>query len=114
MVIARVPEPAVCWRFALITSSISAFPGALIRGAFEARIFRKNRGSDANGCAQNIGRTGLDFQCPVQAINGLLDRTAFFGESRGAMAAAGNSTLEPKQKGRREAGLFSSSTGAQN
>src|ERR1700722_4654439 len=28
MVIARVPEPAVCWRFALITSSISAFPGA--------------------------------------------------------------------------------------
>jgi hypothetical protein len=50
----------------------------------------------------------------VQAINGLLDRTAFFGESRGAMAAAGNSTLEPKQKGRREAGLFSSSTGAQN
>src|ERR1700722_19502338 len=30
MVIARVAEPA-CWRFALITSSISAFPGALMR-----------------------------------------------------------------------------------
>jgi hypothetical protein len=25
IVIARVLEPAVCWRFALITSSISAF-----------------------------------------------------------------------------------------
>src|SRR6476646_8707096 len=30
MVIARVPDPAVCWRFALITSSIAAFPGALM------------------------------------------------------------------------------------
>src|SRR3982074_1140229 len=32
IVIARVPA-AVCWRFALITSSISAFPGALSRAA---------------------------------------------------------------------------------
>src|SRR6266404_2291676 len=29
IVIARVFDPAVCWRFALITSSISAFPGAV-------------------------------------------------------------------------------------
>jgi hypothetical protein len=98
MVIARVPEPAVCWRFALITSSISAFPGALMRFAFEARIFRKNRGSDANGCAQNIGRTGLDFQCPVQAINGLLDHPAFCSESRAQWRQQATASLEPKQK----------------
>src|SRR5436190_7908692 len=29
VVVARVFDPAVCWRFALITSSISAFPGAV-------------------------------------------------------------------------------------
>src|ERR1700736_6287708 len=32
-VIARMAEPAFGWRFALITSSISAFPGALTRAA---------------------------------------------------------------------------------
>src|SRR5258708_39909228 len=39
IVIARVLEPAVCWRFALITSSISAFPGALAAACVGARIF---------------------------------------------------------------------------
>jgi hypothetical protein len=42
-----VPELAVCWRFALITSSISAFPDALTRRV-QARI-AGSRGSDANG-----------------------------------------------------------------
>src|SRR3984893_14557122 len=70
MIIARVLEPAVCWRFALITSSISAFPGALAAACVGARIFRKP-GSDANGCARNIGRTRGDFQCSLYAINGL-------------------------------------------
>src|ERR1700694_1631750 len=74
MVIARVLEPAVCWRFALITSSISAFPGALAAACVGARIFPKP-GSDANGCARNIGRTRGDFQCCLQAINGLLGLT---------------------------------------
>src|SRR5260370_14057252 len=37
IVIARVPEPADCWRFALITSSISAFPGALAAACVGAR-----------------------------------------------------------------------------
>src|SRR5258705_8243123 len=46
IVIARVLDPAVCWRFALITSSISAFPGAWPRLAFrrappELRIGRQ-------------------------------------------------------------------------
>jgi hypothetical protein len=41
MVIARVPE--VCWRFALITSSISAFPGAQA-AQNQARIFRNGAG----------------------------------------------------------------------
>src|SRR5258705_10166978 len=46
IVIARVLEPAVCWRFALITSSISAFPGAWPQLAFrrappELRIGRR-------------------------------------------------------------------------
>src|SRR6186713_2043519 len=34
IVIARMPEPEAGWRFALITSSIMAFPGALSRAAF--------------------------------------------------------------------------------
>jgi hypothetical protein len=50
----------------------------------------------------------------VQAINGLLDRTAFFGETAARWRQQATAPLEPKQKGRREAGLFSSSTGAQN
>jgi hypothetical protein len=41
----------------------------------------------------------------VQTINGLLDRIAFFGESRSAMAAAGNSSAgtETKKAGARPA-----------
>jgi hypothetical protein len=36
-----VPDADVCWRFALITSSISAFPGASGERRVQARIFRK-------------------------------------------------------------------------
>src|SRR5688500_48303 len=36
IVIARVPEPALVWRFALSTSSISAFPGAWRRATLGA------------------------------------------------------------------------------
>jgi hypothetical protein len=37
-VMARVEEPAGCWRFALSTSSISAFPGACERATLRARV----------------------------------------------------------------------------
>jgi hypothetical protein len=34
----------------------------------------------------------FDFQCAVQAINGLLAKPGFRGGCRGAMAAGGSST----------------------
>src|SRR6266480_7727411 len=71
IVIARMAEPAVCWRCALITSSISAFPGALTAAFVQARIAGA-RDRTPMGEARNIGRTAADFQCSLQAINGLL------------------------------------------
>src|ERR1700730_3610249 len=76
IVIARVPDPAVCWRLALITSSISAFPGTLIAPRSGAHR-REGPGSDANKRGQNIGRTRANFQCSLQAINGLLLASRF-------------------------------------
>src|SRR3954447_19175251 len=47
IVIARVPEPALVWRFALSTSSISAYPGAWRRVTLGAhRQTRAGRGAD--------------------------------------------------------------------
>src|ERR1700716_1113034 len=71
IVIARMAEPALCWRFALITSSISGDSRRVDRAAL-GRVSPEQPGSDAKGCARNIGRTRTDFQCSVQAINGLL------------------------------------------
>src|SRR5213078_1245129 len=48
IVIARVPEPALCWRFALSTSSISAYPGAQTRTTLGAH-HRGNPGPRADG-----------------------------------------------------------------
>src|ERR1700694_5035801 len=90
MLIARMPEP-VCWRLALITSSISAFPGARQTRRIRARIAGSLR-SDAGDDVRNIGRTRADFQCYVQAINGLL-------RNQSAMAAAGSSNAGAQQKG---------------
>src|SRR5580692_6648479 len=62
----------LCWRFALITSSISAYPGAVATRTFKARPAGKSGDRTPMGKVQNIGRTGIEFQCPVQTINGLL------------------------------------------
>jgi hypothetical protein len=48
MVIARDAEPAGCWRFALSTSSISAFPGAQGDAPCWARIASVKPGSGAD------------------------------------------------------------------
>src|ERR1700754_2893196 len=70
IVIARIAEPALGWRFALITSSIWAIPEAQTgTGAHPEQA-----GANANGCARNVGRTRGHFQCRVPAINGLLRR----------------------------------------
>src|SRR5882724_8759566 len=97
MLIARMPEP-VCWRLALITSSISAFPGARQTRRIRARIAGSLR-SDAGGDVRNIGRTRADFQCYVQAINGLLRNQVRWQQQAVAMQGC-------KQKDRREAGLL--------
>src|SRR5271163_4214674 len=93
-------EPALFWRLALITSSISAFPDACVLG----RARKRNPKADASGgCARNIGRTSSNFQSRVQTINGLL-------RPRFELAADGtakvSSTAARNKKGRREAGLF--------
>jgi hypothetical protein len=53
----------------LITSSISAFPGVSL----------EMPRADAKVCAQNVGRTGTNFQCRVKTINGLFARRRDFG-----------------------------------
>src|SRR5947207_296285 len=69
IVIARVFDPAVCWRFALITSSISAFPGAwrlaFRRAPPDLRIGRQWVSSEHR---KNAWR----FPVLLAAINGLL------------------------------------------
>src|SRR6185437_9651443 len=69
MVMARLAEPALFWRLALMISSISAVPDAQ---ACWARNPGGTSGLDANGCTRNVGRTWADFQCCVKTINGLL------------------------------------------
>src|SRR6266566_9262968 len=92
IVIARVLDPAVCWRFALITSSISAFPGAVAlafrRAPPDLRIGRQWVSSEHRKNARR-------FPVLPAAINGLL------GWSRRRVAKWPGQT-----KGRRKAGLF--------
>src|SRR3984893_3949178 len=85
---------ALCWRFALITSSISAFPGAAASRTFKARPAAK----------PGIGRQWVSSEhrkngnrIPVLCAN----HQRFVG----AMAAAGTPDLS-NAKGRHEAGLF--------
>src|SRR5882724_2245904 len=72
IVIARVADPALYWRFALITSSITGVPGALSAPRWGRASPGKPGTERQCGCAQNVGRTRADFQCCLQAINGLL------------------------------------------
>src|SRR5258707_12604724 len=72
IVIARMADPALYWRFALITSSITGVPGALSAPRWGRASPGKPGTGRQCGCAQNVGRTRADFQCCLQAINGLL------------------------------------------
>src|ERR1044071_7242974 len=81
MVIARDAEPAGGWRFALSTSSISAFPDAPEDAPRWARIAGESRDQAPMIESRNIGRTTSDFQCRVRIINGLFG-LSFFGSSR--------------------------------
>src|SRR6476469_9544393 len=69
IVIARMPEP-VCWRFALITSSISVFPGAWTAPRSGAHL--PDTGDRTPRVNSDIGRTHADFQCGSRVINRLL------------------------------------------
>jgi len=80
MVIARDAEPAGCWRFALSTSSISAFPDARETRHVGRALPANNRDQAPMIESRNIGRTGNDFQCRVRIINGLFE-LALFGSS---------------------------------
>src|ERR1700729_884820 len=104
MVMARVPEPAFCWRLALMISSMSAVPDAQ---ACWGRHRKETSGMDANGCIRNVGRTRADFQCRMKTINGLL-RQASQGCGNGSRWHARGTLARNKRnkKGRREAGLF--------
>jgi hypothetical protein len=85
-------------------SSIPEIPDAYVLGR---AIGQKSEKLTPVGCARNIGRTRVDFQSRVQAINGLL-RLRLPGRRNGSSwqrkqaAASQNRT----KKGRREAGLF--------
>src|SRR5438445_9574310 len=84
MVIARDTEPAGGWRFALSTSSISAFPDA-----WETRhVGRALPGEDRDQApmieSRNIGRTTRDFQCRVRIINGLFALLDFWQQQSAA------------------------------
>src|SRR6185437_3438949 len=74
IVIERRLEPALFWRLALMISSIPAIPDAHACSGAQSEDIRK---ADAKGCIRNVGRTGADFQCRAQAINGLLRPSRF-------------------------------------
>src|SRR6476620_1754393 len=60
IVIARVAEPALFWRFALSTSSITAYPGAQTRATLGAR--RRGRpGPGADGRKLERRKNGTGF-----------------------------------------------------
>src|SRR5439155_8166904 len=94
MVIARDAEPAGCWRFALSTSSISAFPDASEDAPCWARITGESRDQAPMIESRNIGRTGSDFQCRVRIINGLFALMAFLSEGGTGLPEENASKLE--------------------
>src|SRR5260370_14398676 len=96
IVIARVLDQAVCWRLALITSSISAFPGAWPRLAFrrappELRIGRQWVSSEHRKNAHRFPVPSASHQRFVAVV-----------------AARAGKKGPGQAKGRREAGLFHS------
>src|SRR5215468_4865359 len=68
IVIARDAEPAFFWRFALSTSSISAFPGAQVAN----HVGRAGPVTDRDQApmieSQNVGRTIGNFQTRARII----------------------------------------------
>jgi hypothetical protein len=87
MVIARDAEPALGWRFALSTSSISAFPGALEDAPRWARIARESRDQAPMIESRNVGRTTRDFQCRERIINRLFELALFWRQQSAGPAA---------------------------
>jgi hypothetical protein len=76
----------VGWRFALSTSSISAFPARAERATLGAHC-REDRDQAPMIESRNVGRTDEDFQCRVRIINGLFGR-------RFCLAADGSGTAQ--------------------
>src|SRR6478736_9805256 len=79
-VIARDAEPALGWRFALSTSSISAVPGTRDAPRW-ARIAGEDRDKAPIKECWNIGRTTKDFQCRARIINGLFVPPLFWQQA---------------------------------
>src|SRR5471030_1716418 len=106
IVIARVAEP-FCWRLALITSSISAIPGALT--APRSGAYRRARpGSDANELSSEHRKNGTRF--PVFSINHqrfVGSRSVFKRKQLSNGGSRQQPRLERKQKGRRKAPALS-------
>src|SRR6266545_4582112 len=84
MVIARDAEPAGGWRFALSTSSISAFPDAWETRHVGRALPERDRDQAPMIESRNIGRTGSDFQCRVRIINGLFALSFFWQQQSAA------------------------------
>src|SRR5206468_8732811 len=83
MVIARDAEPAGGWRFALSTSSISAFPDAWETRHVGRALPVMDRDQAPMIESRNIGRTRSDFQCRVRIINRLF-ALPFFWQQQSA------------------------------
>src|SRR6476661_739045 len=107
IVIARMPEP-VCWRFALITSSISVFPGAWTAPRSGAHL--PDTGDRTPKGELGHRKNGHGFPVPLadHQLFVAARLAARAGESRGT----GRDQMKSakigiaKQKGRRKAGLF--------
>src|ERR1700716_2342417 len=101
MVIAREAEPAVFWRFALITSSISAIPGAWSAPRSGAHL---PGGPEIERQWVSLERRKNARTFPVSRAS----HQRFVGWWRQQAAAPPAKRKQgAQQKGRREAGLFS-------
>src|SRR4029079_17252974 len=105
--------PALGWRFALSTSSISAFPGTRDAPRW-ARIAGQGRDQAPMIESRNIGRTMRDFQCRARIINRLFVPWSFQAKripvcvrkARPKESFGSSSQQCGTKKGRRKAGLF--------
>src|SRR6266540_4010609 len=97
MVIARDAEPAGGWRFALSTSSISAFPDA----SETRHVGRALPGEDRDQApmieSRNIERTRSDFQCRVRIINRLFELALFWRQQSAGQPREPHSKTPPFQ-----------------